>query len=627
MRTQVSGTIAAEYRGYHVEHFLPAGASGALVVLAVRLTPLPLRVMPPLLAVVLLLGGACLPAAEPPTGSVASAPADAATAAPIPAIGVIDLQRFRQVTRGRAPASSDSTTAVLTDLNPVMHSWYLLEIHGPDGALRSYHLELPGASGRRLLLDAVDGSHLLITGVGGDSHCDLSGSENLLVAARRALPYVPLCAGQLYLRRRVQGAETTLETAVEFLRDRVWGGETLVDVVKQHMVAAAMETAEVSTMAVTTAAADGPPPARVAAEFVASGIEPGKLGVSIDSAPSAPLLTGRWYPARAGRGIFVSVIEPGAIASDILSAHTANANPLDAVERQATAYLVAFDLRRFELGFVMGTDHPRVDWSPRPSRNSAVASWPGPDGFATLAPLAMTGMVPPWQASRTVATFAAGFKRQHGGFKYGDLARINNGSHYGFLQDGVVLSTLQPGLATLYVLVDGSVHMGTWSERDNRKLELVRYARQNGVALVERDGKTGESVPGILVNRWGPGNWSGSSESVLRSLRAGLCLATHGPQPMLIYAYFSAATPSAMARVFQAYDCDYAMLLDMNALVHTYFALYRQDQQQMTIEHLVKGMADADQMVRGRRVPRFLASPDNRDFFYLARRVPAAAEH
>ena len=30
-----------------------------------------------------------------------------------------------------------------------------------------------------------------------------------------------------------------------------------------------------------------------------------------------------------------------------------------------------------------------------------------------------------------------------------------------------------------------------------------------------------------------------------------------------------------MARIFQAYRCDYAMLLDMNALEHTYLAMYR----------------------------------------------------
>ena len=185
----------------------------------------------------------------------------------------------------------------------------------------------------------------------------------------------------------------------------------------------------------------------------------------------------------------------------------------------------------------------------------------------------------------------------------------------------MVLSSLKTGLATLYVLVDGSVHMSTWTERDQRKLQLVRYARQNGVALVERDYESGVSVPGLLVNRWGPGNWSGSSESSLRALRAGLCMARHDGRSMLIYAYFSTATPSAMARVFQAYDCDYAMLLDMNALVHTYLALYRQQDHKVTIEHVVREMTQGDPVLRGTPVPRFLATPDNRDFFYLTRRA------
>lgn len=541
-----------------------------------------------------------------------------------PPPSVIDLQRFRQVTQGRAPTGAAVVTATLTDLNPLVHAWYLLELRDTDGRVSRYHLELPAPLGQRLLLDSVDGSRLLITGPGGDVRCDLSGEQDLTSAVRRHLAYAPLCNGHLYLRQRGQGSETALETAVEFLRDRVWGGEAIVDAVKERMVAAQAETAERGDTNATHVAGV-PAPARVASELAGTTIEPGRLGIALaDPAPPA-LGLGQWYPARAQRGVYVSVIEPGAVAPEILAANTDRAAPLDSVERKSTVYLIAFDLARYELAYALGTDHPRVDWSPRAPRSGPHAHWPGPDGFATVAPLAMTGLVPPWQAPATVATFAAGFKRQHGGFKSGDLARVNNGSHYGFVQEGVVLSTLQPGLATTYVLVDGSVHMGTWSAGDDRKLELVRYARQNGVALVERDPRSGDSVPGALVNRWGPGNWSGSSESVLRSVRAGLCIATRGAERLLIYAYFSAATPSAMARVFQAYDCDYAMLLDMNALVHTYFALYHEDERQVASEFAVNGMGDVDTMVRGRRVPRFLASPDNRDFFYVLRRQQASA--
>ena len=49
-----------------------------------------------------------------------------------------------------------------------------------------------------------------------------------------------------------------------------------------------------------------------------------------------------------------------------------------------------------------------------------------------------------------------------------------------------------------------------------------------------------------------------------------------------------------MARVFQAYRCDYAMLLDMNALEHTYLALYRRSGSQLFVEHLIKGMSELD---------------------------------
>ena len=536
------------------------------------------------------------------------------------ATSVLDLQRFRQTTAGGGADHGNTPSAVLTDLNPVQHAWYVLEIRPLAGPPVSYHLQLPAPDQQRLLLDSADGSRVLITHPNGDIHCNLSGENALALAAARKLPYVPLCDGQLYLRRRLRGAETSLETVVEFLRDRVWGGETLVAAVKERLKDAERDVGTLHAGSTDPdASLDGPRPARLAEDFATAAIASERLGIAVDTAGS--MLTGQWYRARAQRGVFVSVMKPEAVAPEILKQHLGSVDPLDAVERGALTYLVAFDLARFDLAFTMGTDHPRVDWSPRAYASHVSSDWPGPDGFATLQPLAMTGMVPPWQTRRAVASFVGGFKRDHGAFKYGAFSQHSHGNHYGFVEAGVALSSMKPGLATLYVLVDGSVHMSTWTERDERKLELVRYARQNGVALVERDHNSGESAPGLLVNRWGPGNWSGSSESSLRALRAGLCLAHHDGRSMLIYAYFSTATPSAMARVFQAYDCDYAMLLDMNALVHTYLALYRQDGHHTVIEHVVREMAQADPVLRGTPVPRFLSTPDNRDFFYLTRRV------
>ena len=91
----------------------------------------------------------------------------------------------------------------------------------------------------------------------------------------------------------------------------------------------------------------------------------------------------------------------------------------------------------------------------------------------------------------------------------------------------------------------------------------------------------------------------------------------------LVYGWFSSATPSAMARVFQAYGCSAAMHLDMNALEHTYLALYRARGGKLDVEHLVREMSVLDKTSEGTTVPRFLGFADNRDFFYVMRkRVP-----
>jgi hypothetical protein len=58
----------------------------------------------------------------------------------------------------------------------------------------------------------------------------------------------------------------------------------------------------------------------------------------------------------------------------------------------------------------------------------------------------------------------------------------------------------------------------------------------------------------------------------------------------------------------------------MNALEHTYLALYRRSGSEIAVDHLLKGMSQVDQSVSGKVVPRFLGYPDNRDFFYVMRR-------
>ena len=167
---------------------------------------------------------------------------------------------------------------------------------------------------------------------------------------------------------------------------------------------------------------------------------------------------------------------------------------------------------------------------------------------------------------------------------------------------------------------DGSVTLKTWTDEDDADLPRIRYARQNGVPILERDPSTGLGTPGSRVRDWGGGNWSGSVDKKARTLRAGLCIQENQGRQYLIYGYFSTATPSAMARIFQAAGCGYAMQLDMNALEHTYMAIYRPQGSTLLTEHLIEGMSAVDGSKGGRTLPRFVSVADSRDFFYLLRR-------
>ena len=308
------------------------------------------------------------------------------------------------------------------------------------------------------------------------------------------------------------------------------------------------------------------------------------IGLHAEGPEKDGMIPGAWYEG-ANPGTWVSIILPDVIAPSILQSYGTIVNTLDRVEAASLCYLIAFDLDHFELGYELGTDHPRVNWSDRVAEPMRNPDCRGPMASTASRRSLQSGRIRPDIVPKTVATFIGGFKRTHGAFKFGDLARRNHGSHYGFIENGVVFSKLQPGLATVFVLDDGSVGMKTWTETDNALLARIRHARQNGVPLVEardaaRDGAESDEgsrapVPGSLVNNWGAGNWSGSEDEKLRTMRAGLALQTSHGKRFLIYAVFSDATPSAMARVFQSYRTNYAMLLDMNALEHTYLAVYR----------------------------------------------------
>ena len=177
------------------------------------------------------------------------------------------------------------------------------------------------------------------------------------------------------------------------------------------------------------------------------------------------MIMGDWYPVNGNPGIYISLIMAKGIAPEILRSYPNVVSGLDKEEAEALAYIVAFDLDQFDFKYALGTDHPRVEWSDHILDRMKDNSLPGPDGIGNIAPLVSTGLINPKDRDRTVATFTGGFKRAHGAFRWGNLALKNHGSHYGFIENGVVFSRLQPGLSTIYMLDDGQLDMKTWAER------------------------------------------------------------------------------------------------------------------------------------------------------------------
>jgi hypothetical protein len=536
---------------------------------------------------------------------------------------IVELQPFRQETDATLPGSGKALR--LISLNPASNGWFLLLI-GDDGAkdLETYHIENPDPEGQRISLSAGAEPALIVTAKTGAERCaPWDGAPSQLLTARSSgLPYAAICDGRLTLRNAVSGAQSTLERTTDFLRDDLWGGDEIVGFVKSTFYQDAYaETGKAVADDGTLQTEQAAVAAQIGPALSSHPVVTTDLGFGLVGPKAGEMALGLWYPVAGLDGVFASAIRPGAINAEILKG-PGTTNALDQIEAGASDYMIAFDLSRFDLGYALGTDHPRLDWSPRPPGSARNGKLPGPDGVGSPAPLVTTGMVGPALAGQTVATFAGGFKRQHGAFKWGPYSTINHGSHYGFIEQGVILSKLQPGLSTLFVLNDGTVDMKTWSRDDDEALlPNIRFARQNGVPLLETDPATGLGVPGALVTLWGPGNWSGSADVQLRTLRAGACLKESGERRFLVYGYFSTATPSAMARTFQAYGCKYAMLLDMNAPVLTYMALYLHTGGKVQVEHLVPAMSEADETdAKGNLLPRFVGFADNRDLFYLVKK-------
>ena len=287
------------------------------------------------------------------------------------------------------------------------------------------------------------------------------------------------------------------------------------------------------------------------------------------------MIPGAWYEG-ANSGTWVSIIQPDVIAPSILQSYGTIVNTLDSVEAASLCYLIAFDLDHFESGLCV-------------RHGSSPSQLVGPRGGADEEPRLRGPMASTASPARFSGPDQAGYRPKDSRHVHrriqADARRIQVWRSRRAATTAVTTASSRtascsasssPAWRRFTCSTMASVGMKTWSESRRRAPRAHQAcAPERRASGRARSAATGEAPrPAALVANWGPGNWSGSAAGELRALRAGACLQESGGRRFLIYGWFSTATPSAMARVFQAYGCRYAMLLDMNALEHTYLAVY-----------------------------------------------------
>jgi hypothetical protein len=511
----------------------------------------------------------------------------------------------------------------LINLNTNINSWYILDLVDKNSVETTYNI-LPVSDDLKLRLNPDTPELLIQEQTNNIYRCDIYNEISRVFETRKrtGFSHLPVCNNLLLVVIKQDGFRPMIEKGAEALR---WlAGDAAEDVINaakysifndRYLIQE--QTGESAEILVETDNNNSLPRAAIEARYQHTTIPTRHLGLVTEKSEKS-LLAGQWYPLQNYPAVYASLIMPGMVSREIQSTHRDRVNRLGSGEKKAVVYLMSFSLGKYTLGWGHGTDHPGVGWSSR-AVNIIKDNPYGPDGFDRMDPLITLGNVPPFHWSETIGTFSGGFQKRHSAFRYGELSKENKAHHYGFMQNGVMLSSPTEGLATVVIYKHGSVELKRWTAQDNDKLPRIRHIRQNGVPLIHRD-ETGHGIPGKYVKHWSRGNWSGTADRQLKAPRGAACIIETPQDNYMVYAYFSGATPSAMARVFQAYGCNFAIQLDLNSPGQAYASLFRTrgNGSSLDIELLVTNM----HMYMGgnRATPRYFIKPDYKDFFYIMKK-------
>jgi len=237
----------------------------------------------------------------------------------------------------------------------------------------------------------------------------------------------------------------------------------------------------------------------------------------------------------------------------------------DAERPYALVAVVAFDLRKVDLRYVLGSQEPAVDGGPRGS------------GFIPADHL---------QANRLIATFNGGFMASHGA--------------YGAMADGLEALPAKDGYATVAIYRDGEVRIGNWGDTISADGDFVAW-RQNARLVVE-DGEINPRVYNGSITTWG-GNINGD----IVTWRSGLGI--NSDNTVLYFLAGPSMSMPTLAAAMTAVGLENGFLLDINeSWVHFAQITPGIDNEMVAVPLFAEGMET--------KPDRYLRQSD-RDFFYI----------
>lgn len=229
----------------------------------------------------------------------------------------------------------------------------------------------------------------------------------------------------------------------------------------------------------------------------------------------------------------------------------------------ALVALVAFDLTRVDLHFVLGSDEP------------ALAGGPRGDGY-----LANEHKL----ADVLLATFNGGFMASHG--------------EYGAMADGLVALPAKDGYATVVIHDDGRVAIGEWGLDIDPQGNYQAW-RQNA-RLITQNGQITERVYNGSAATWGS-----SLTGEVITWRSALGIDESGQ--ILYFAAGPSLSMPVLATALQATGAYNSLLLDINE-TWVHFTAVVADGDSLQAEPLLPAMSSS--------VDRYLRQ-SRRDFFYV----------